>query len=76
MEEWSSRTDKDQLTLTGNGLVKYRERFEEGQEAEICAALLHDVLEDTNYTVDNIRAAGMNGWYVPTSLQRDCPCRA
>ena len=28
VEEWSSRTDKDQLTLTGNGLLKYRERFE------------------------------------------------
>lgn len=28
VEEWSSRTDKVQLTLTGNGLVKYRERFE------------------------------------------------
>ncbi len=27
VEEWSSRTGYDQLTLTGNGLVKYRERF-------------------------------------------------
>lgn len=55
---------KDQVDKAGIPYIFHptslAERFEEGQEAEICAALLHDVLEDTNYTVDNIRAAGMN----------------
>ena len=55
---------KDQIDKAGIPYIFHptslAERFEEGQEAEICAALLHDVLEDTNYTVDNIRAAGMN----------------
>ena len=27
-------------------------------EAEICVALLHDVVEDTHYTIDDLRAAG------------------
>ena len=27
--EWSARADRGELTLTGNGLVKYRKRFEE-----------------------------------------------
>lgn len=40
--------------------ISLAERFREGQETETCVALQHDVLEDTNYTVDNIRAAGMN----------------
>ena len=55
---------KDQVDKAGIPYIFHptslAERFEEGQEAEICAALLHDVLEDTNYTVDDIRAAGMN----------------
>lgn len=55
---------KDQVDKAGIPYIFHptslAERFEEGQEAEICAALLHDVLEDTNYKVDNIRAAGMN----------------
>lgn len=40
--------------------ISLAERFGEGREAETCVALLHDVLEDTDYTVDDIRAAGMN----------------
>lgn len=55
---------KDQVDKAGIPYVFHpislAERFEEGQEAETCAALLHDVLEDTNYTVDDIRAAGIN----------------
>ena len=40
--------------------ISLAERFGEDQEAETCVALLHDVLEDTDYTVDDIRAAGMS----------------
>lgn len=40
--------------------ISLAERFGEGQEAEICVALLHDVLEDADYTIDDIRAAGMS----------------
>lgn len=40
--------------------ISLAERFGEDQEAETCVALLHDVLEDTDYTVDDIRSAGMN----------------
>ena len=55
---------KDQVDKAGIPYVFHptslAERFGEGQEAEICVALLHDVLEDTDYTVDDIRAAGMS----------------
>lgn len=55
---------KDQVDKAGIPYVFHpislAERFGEGQEAETCVALLHDVLEDTDYTVDDIRAAGMN----------------
>ena len=55
---------KDQVDKAGISYVFHpislAERFGEGQEAEICVALLHDVLEDTDYTVDDIRAAGMS----------------
>lgn len=55
---------KDQVDKAGIPYVFHptslAERFGEGQEAETCVALLHDVLEDTNYTVDDIRSAGMN----------------
>ena len=55
---------KDQVDKAGIPYIFHpislAERFGEGQETETCVALLHDVLEDTNYTVDNIRAAGMN----------------
>ncbi len=40
--------------------ISLAERFGEGREAETCVALLHDVLEDTDYTVDDIRAVGMS----------------
>ena len=55
---------KDQVDKAGIPYVFHptslAERFGEGQEAETCVALLHDVLEDTDYTVDDIRAAGMS----------------
>ena len=57
------KAHKDQVDKAGISYVFHpislAERFGEGQEAEICVALLHDVLEDTDYTVDDIRAAGM-----------------
>lgn len=40
--------------------IHLAEQFEEGEEAEVCVALLHDVMEDTDYTVDDIREAGMS----------------
>lgn len=58
------KAHKDQVDKAGISYVFHpislAERFGEGQEAEICVALLHDVLEDTDYTVDDIRAAGMS----------------
>ena len=55
---------KDQVDKAGIPYVFHpislAERFGEGQEAETCVALLHDVLEDTDYTVDDIRATGMS----------------
>lgn len=35
-------------------------------EDEICAALLHDVVEDTDRTLDDIRAAGMGNAVIET----------
>lgn len=55
---------KDQVDKAGIPYVFHpislAERFGGGQEAETCVALLHDVLEDTDYTVDDIRVAGMS----------------
>ena len=39
--------------------IHLAEQFD-GKEAETCVALLHDVMEDTDYTVDDIREAGMS----------------
>lgn len=37
-------------------------------EASVCVALLHDVMEDTDYTVDDIRALGMPATVVEALL--------
>ncbi len=53
---------KDQLDKSGMPYVFHPFHVAEqmNTEEEICVALLHDVMEDTDYTADDIRAIGMS----------------
>ena len=53
---------KDQVDRSGVPYVFHPFHVAEQMtsEAEVCVALLHDVMEDTDLTADDIRAAGMS----------------
>ena len=53
---------KDQLDKSGLPYVFHPFHLAEQMEAEeeVCVALLHDVMEDTDCTAEDIRAAGMS----------------
>lgn len=53
---------KDQLDKSGLPYVYHPFHLAEQMdtEEETCVALLHDVMEDTDYTADDIRAVGMS----------------
>ena len=52
---------KDQVDKSGLPYVFHPFHLAEQMrtEDEVCVALLHDVIEDTDYTIDDIRSAGM-----------------
>ena len=52
---------KDQVDKSGLPYVFHPFHLAEQMdtEEEVCVALLHDVMEDTDFTADDIRAAGM-----------------
>ena len=61
---------KDQVDKSGLPYVFHPFHVAEqmATEEEVCVALLHDVMEDTDYTVDDIRAAGMSDAVVEALL--------
>lgn len=61
---------KDQVDKSGLPYVFHPFHVAEQMktEEEVCVALLHDVMEDTDFTVDDIRAAGMNDAVVEALL--------
>lgn len=53
---------KDQTDLSGKPYIFHPVHLAEQMEteAEICTALLHDVVEDSDYTLENLRDAGFS----------------
>ena len=53
---------KDQVDKSGQPYVFHPFHLAEQMDTEeaVCVALLHDVIEDTDFTIDDLRIAGMN----------------
>lgn len=54
------KAHKDQIDLSGKPYIFHPVHLAEQMdtEAEICTALLHDVVEDSDYTLENLRDEG------------------